>query len=121
MMYDRIGVDYALGRRPDPRWQGAVDAALGTSRSVLNVGAGTGLYEPSDRYVVAVELSRTMIAQRPWSAGAGVTGSPDPTALRCSTFTNLRSARRIAVAAPGGHYCKHSWQPAAETALSRCF
>jgi len=64
-VYDRIGVDYAQGRRPDPRWQAAVDAALGTSRSVLNVGAGTGSYEPPDRYVVAVEPSRTMIAQRP--------------------------------------------------------
>jgi len=66
--YDRIGVDYAQGRRPDPRWQAEVDAALGTSRTVLNVGAGTGSYEPADRYVVAVEPSRTMIAQRP--AGA---------------------------------------------------
>ncbi|MDQ2848727.1 MAG: class I SAM-dependent methyltransferase [Actinomycetota bacterium] len=63
--YDRIGVHYARGRRPDPRWQAAVHAALGTSRSVLNVGAGTGSYEPADRYVVAVEPSRTMIAQRP--------------------------------------------------------
>jgi len=64
-VYDRIGVDYGRGRRPDPRWQAEVDAALGTSRTVLNVGAGTGSYEPADRYVVAVEPSRTMIAQRP--------------------------------------------------------
>jgi len=65
VVYDRIGVDYGRGRRPDPRWQAEVDAALGTSRTVLNVGAGTGSYEPADRYVVAVEPSRTMIAQRP--------------------------------------------------------
>ncbi len=58
-MYDRIGVNSARGRRPDPRWQAAVDAALGTSRSVLNVGAGTGSYEPSDRYVVAVGTTET--------------------------------------------------------------
>ena len=67
-VYDRIGVHYGRGRRPDPRWQGEVDAALGTARTVLNVGAGTGSYEPVDRYVVAVEPSRTMIDQRP--AGA---------------------------------------------------
>jgi len=67
-VYDRIGVDYAQGRRPDPRWQAEVDAALGTSRTVLNVGAGTGSYEPVDRDVVAVEPSRTMIAQRPVGA-----------------------------------------------------
>jgi SAM-dependent methyltransferase len=32
---------------------------------VVNVGAGTGAYEPRDREVVAVEPSETMIAQRP--------------------------------------------------------
>jgi len=63
--YDRIGVHYGRGRRPDPRWQAEVDAALGTARTVLNVGAGTGSYEPADRYVVSVEPSRTMIDQRP--------------------------------------------------------
>jgi len=67
-VYDRIGVGYAQGRRPDPRWQAEVDAALGTSRTVLNVGAGTSSYEPVDRDVVAVEPSRTMIAQRPVGA-----------------------------------------------------
>jgi len=32
---------------------------------VLNVGAGAGSYEPDDRYVVAVEPSAAMRAQRP--------------------------------------------------------
>ena len=64
-LYDRIGVDYARGRKPDRRWQAEVDAALGRSKTVLNVGAGTGSYEPTDRYVLAVEPSTTMIAQRP--------------------------------------------------------
>ena len=63
-VYDRIGVHYARGWRPDPRWQAEVEAALGTARTVLNVGAGTGSYEPAGRYVVAVEPSRTMIDQR---------------------------------------------------------
>ena len=67
-VYDRIGVNYGRGRRPDPRWQAEVNAALGRYRTLLNVGAGTGSYEPGDRGVLAVEPSWTMIAQRP--AGA---------------------------------------------------
>lgn len=63
-VYDRIGADYARGRRPDRRWQAEVDAALGRSGTVLNVGAGTGSYESPDRHVLAVEPSEVMIRQR---------------------------------------------------------
>lgn len=63
--YDRIGVDYADLRRPDPRIAAAIDAALGPARTVVNVGAGTGSYEPADRLVTAVEPSAAMIRQRP--------------------------------------------------------
>src|SRR6266849_6064825 len=64
-LYDAIGVDYERYRRPDPRLAAAVADALGTANPVLNVGAGAGSYEPSDRTVVAVEPSRAMIRQRP--------------------------------------------------------
>ncbi len=63
--YDRTGRGYAQVRRGDPRIAAAVEAALGSARSVLNVGAGTGSYEPRDREVTAVEPSSLMIAQRP--------------------------------------------------------
>lgn len=63
--YDEIGRGYANMRRPDARLATAIDAALGDAASVVNVGAGTGSYEPADRRVVAVEPSRTMLAQRP--------------------------------------------------------
>ncbi len=63
--YDRLGRGYALSRRPDPRIAERIEEALGTARSVLNVGAGTGSYEPADREVTAVEPSAEMIAQRP--------------------------------------------------------
>jgi len=63
--YDRIGAGYAGTRREDPRIAALIRDALGDARSVLNVGAGIGAYEPDDREVVAVEPSRTMIAQRP--------------------------------------------------------
>lgn len=64
-LYDRIGTGYSLGRRPDPRWVAAIHTALGAARTVADVGAGTGSYEPDDREVLAVEPSGEMIRQRP--------------------------------------------------------
>ncbi|MGN6378632.1 MAG: class I SAM-dependent methyltransferase [Gaiellales bacterium] len=64
-VYDTIGGGYAVRRRPDPRIAAAIEAALGNARSVVNVGAGAGSYEPAERAVVAVEPSAVMIAQRP--------------------------------------------------------
>lgn len=66
--YDSIGRGYRTVRRPDPRLAGVIWRALGDTRTVLNVGAGAGSYEPPDRCVLAVEPSSVMIAQRP--AGA---------------------------------------------------
>ncbi len=63
--YDRIGIGYSDIRRPDPRIAARIEAALGEARTVLNVGAGTGSYEPTGREVTAVEPSEVMIAQRP--------------------------------------------------------
>ncbi|HEX4670749.1 MAG TPA: class I SAM-dependent methyltransferase [Solirubrobacteraceae bacterium] len=67
-LYDRIGTTYTSTRRPDPRIERAIHQALGDAQSVINVGAGAGGYEPSDREVVAVEPSPVMIAQRPAEA-----------------------------------------------------
>jgi SAM-dependent methyltransferase len=63
--YESRGEGYANQRRTEPRIAAYVHAALGDARTVLNVGAGTGSYEPDDRYVVAVEPSAAMRAQRP--------------------------------------------------------
>lgn len=63
--YDVIGHGYAAYRRPDPRIASAIHAALGGARTVLNIGAGTGSYEPTDRRVLAVEPSTAMAQQRP--------------------------------------------------------
>jgi SAM-dependent methyltransferase len=63
-VYDRIGAGYTSGRRSDPRIAAVLDRALGGAASVVNVGAGTGSYEPADRPVVAVEPSPVMAAQR---------------------------------------------------------
>lgn len=71
-LYDTIGRGYARGRRPDPRIAARLTAALGDAESVLNVGAGTGSYEPPDRRVIAVEPSAAMLAQRPSGAASAV-------------------------------------------------
>jgi len=67
-VYDGIGRVYARHRRPDPRIAAQIERALGGARTVVDVGAGTGSYEPDDRLVVAVEPSPVMAGQR--AAGA---------------------------------------------------
>lgn len=62
--YGAIGISYTDYRRPDPRIAAQIDRALGAARTVLNVGAGAGSYEPTDRQVTAVEPSESMRAQR---------------------------------------------------------
>jgi SAM-dependent methyltransferase len=71
-LYDRIGVGYSAYRRPDPRIEARIAAALGSARTVLNVGAGSGSYEPADRAVVAVEPSAEMVRQRPRGSAPAV-------------------------------------------------
>ena len=63
--YEKHGHSYARHRRADPRIAERIRLALGDARTVLNVGAGTGSYEPADRWVLAVEPSAMMRAQRP--------------------------------------------------------
>jgi len=70
--YERYGHTYAQHRRPDPRIAARIDSVLGDARTVLNVGAGTGSYEPRDRWVLAVEPSATMRAQRPTGAAPAI-------------------------------------------------
>jgi SAM-dependent methyltransferase len=70
-LYDRIGRTYGAIRQADPRLAEPIWKALGDAQTVVNVGAGTGSYEPTDRDVTAVEPSEVMIAQRsPGSAPA---------------------------------------------------
>ncbi|MFK0233084.1 class I SAM-dependent methyltransferase [Streptomyces vinaceus] len=63
--YDRIGVGYRNVRRPDPRLGALIRQALGGARTVVNVGAGAGSYEPEDAEVTAVDPSQVMLDQHP--------------------------------------------------------
>jgi SAM-dependent methyltransferase len=116
-LYDTIGATYPATRRTDPRIAAQIWAALGDAQTVLNVGAGTGSYEPRDRHVIAVEPSRVMRAQRPAgaarcvAAAAGQLPFPDQSfdaAMAISTIHHwpdpdaglrelLRVARRVVV------------------------
>ena len=84
--YDRIGRSYAQTRRTDPRVKARIDAALGDAATVVNIGAGTGSYEPADRTVVAVELSPTMIRQRPAGSAPAVRADAASLPFRDATF-----------------------------------
>ncbi|MFO0838380.1 MAG: class I SAM-dependent methyltransferase [Phycisphaerae bacterium] len=81
-LYDSIGHGYAGHRRPDPRITAIIEAALRDAVSVVNIGAGTGSYEPPDRTVIAVEPSGVMIQQRGFAAAPCVRASAEALPLR---------------------------------------
>jgi hypothetical protein len=111
-LYDSIGTTYAATRRTDPRIAAQLWAALGDAQTVLNVGAGTGSYEPTDRDVGAVEPSAVMRAQRSAHAAPCVAGVAESlpfadqsfdAAMAFATidhwqdpFAGLREMRRVA-------------------------
>jgi len=76
-LYDTIGATYTVTRHTEPRIAAQIWAALGDARTVLNVGAGTGSYEPPDRYVLAVEPSVLMRLQRLPGAAPCLAGSAE--------------------------------------------
>jgi SAM-dependent methyltransferase len=85
-LYDTIGATYTVTRRTEPRIAAQVWAALGDARTVVNVGAGTGSYEPSDRDVTAVEPSALMRAQRPAGAAPCVAASAESLPFEDQSF-----------------------------------
>jgi len=76
-LYDHIGRSYTTTRATDERVAARIWAALGDARTVVNVGAGTGSYEPPDRELTAVEPSAVMRAQRPPGAAPAVAASAE--------------------------------------------
>ena len=85
-LYDRIGRGYARMRKSDPRIAGAIEKALGSAGSVVNVGAGAGGYEPADRRVVAVEPSVEMIEQRPAGSAPAIQAEAEALPFGNDTF-----------------------------------
>jgi SAM-dependent methyltransferase len=85
-LYDTIGAAYTVTRRTEPRIAAQVWAALGDARTVLNVGAGTGSYEPSGCDVTAVEPSAVMRAQRPAGAALCVAAAAESLPFEDQSF-----------------------------------
>jgi SAM-dependent methyltransferase len=76
-LYDTIGATYTVTRRTEPRIAARIWAALSDARTILNVGAGTGSYEPPGRHVLAVEPSALMRSQRLPDAAPCLAGSAE--------------------------------------------
>jgi SAM-dependent methyltransferase len=85
-VYDRIGRGYTLTRQPDPRIAAMIAEALGDVRSVVNVGAGAGSYEPAQMAVVAVDPSIEMIRQRPIGSAPAVLARAEALPFRSRSF-----------------------------------
>lgn len=83
--YHEIGAGYAAYRRADPRIAAAVHGALGDARTVVNVGAGTGSYEPTDRPVIPIEPSTAMALQRSPRRAPAVLGVAESLPLAAGT------------------------------------
>jgi SAM-dependent methyltransferase len=84
--YGRIGAGYTEYRRPDPRLSTVILKALGGARTVLNVGAGSGSYEPRGRELTAVEPSETMRARRPPELPAAVDATAEALPFEDGSF-----------------------------------
>jgi SAM-dependent methyltransferase len=100
--YNRHGVTYARHRRADPRIEARVHAALDEVRTVLNVGAGTGSYEPRDREVTAVEPSATMRERRPADAAPAIDARAEALPFAEDTFDAAMACVTV-----------HHWEPPA--------
>src|SRR2546423_3195702 len=115
--YEQLGVSYPRHRHADTRIAARIHAELGSARTVVNVGAGTGSYEPTDRWVLAVEPSAAMRAQRPRDAAPAIAAHAEAlpldddavdAAMACVTIHHWRSPaaglaelRRVARGAGG--------------------
>jgi len=108
--YDRIGSAYGQTRRADPRLARLIAIQLRGARTVVNVGAGTGSYEPHGRFVVAVEPSRLMLEQRPPTSAAAVQAIAERLPFRDDAFEVAMAVLTV-----------HHWsdQPAGLMELSR--
>jgi SAM-dependent methyltransferase len=84
--YDTIGSTYSSTRRPEPRFAARIDAAVGSATRVVNVGAGTGSYEPDNPFVVAIDPSLTMLHQRRADAGPALLAGAESLPFRDRAF-----------------------------------
>jgi SAM-dependent methyltransferase len=107
--YATLGVAYAVRRQPDPRIAALLRAALDGARTVLNVGAGAGSYEPRDVRVVAVEPSPVMLGQRQPGAAPAVRALAEHLPFPANAFDAALAVLTV-----------HHWRSAAEGLAELC-
>lgn len=107
-VYDSIGRTYSARRQSDPRIASAIESALAGCGSILNVGAGTGSYEPRSGLIVAAEPSRTMIAQRPAGSAPCVQARAEALPFQDDSFEAVSAVLTV-----------HHWKDQAK-GLSEC-
>ena len=84
--YDKIGEGYTRFRRADPRIAALISTSLGDAQSVINVGAGSGSYEPRGCEVLAIEPSDLMISQRPSDSAPCIRGMAESLPVESKSF-----------------------------------
>jgi hypothetical protein len=111
MSYDRIGHGYAALRRPDPRIAAAIHAALGSAATVVNIGARA--YEPDDRWVLAIEPSAVMVAQRPPGSAPALLASAEALPLADKTVEAAMATLTLTTGATGAPVSRKCGAPPA--------
>jgi len=81
VLYDELGRTYSATRQADPRIAATIWAALAGNATVINIGAGTGSYEPVET-IAAIEPSPVMIAQRPPGSAPAIQAVAEHVPLR---------------------------------------
>ena len=104
--YDKIGVGYTNTRQEDPELYNLILEKLGDAKSVINVGAGTGSYEPKDREVIAIEPSEVMIQQRKENAAKAIKATSQDIPLEDNSYDAAMTVLSI-----------HHWHPDQEKGI----
>jgi len=87
-LYDQIGIDYATQRQSDPRIAAQLWKLLENAKRIVNIGAGSGSYEPHDIELVAVEPSKEMIKQRKANKHLVIKTSAEDLPFKDNSFTH---------------------------------
>lgn len=98
--YDSIGHGYSVRRKEDPLIAKVIENAIGSAKSVINIGAGSGSYVPNDRYVVSIEPSQIIIHQRPLDSFPAVRAYADALPFHDKVFDAAMTVLSV-----------HHWDP----------
>lgn len=93
--YDKIGLTYKSWRRPDPRIAERISGKFSEINTVLNIGAGTGSYEPAKNSVISLDPSAVMLRSRPPGSAPCVMGNAEALPFRTAAFDGVMAIMTI--------------------------